>query len=96
MANTMKPWTGDDDHSESVRIHQIGRKPVWLLGFVGVLAILGVRGLLAGDPIHLFWFGFAGFLSFFRFRWEPMKYAGWLGILGLVLAIAAVAGVVPV
>ena len=79
-----------------VEIHTESFELAWLLGFVGFLSFLGFRAFLVHDPVELFWFGFAGFFSFFRFRYEPLKYVGWLGILGLELAGLGVLGFVSV
>ncbi|MFB6153961.1 MAG: hypothetical protein ABEJ27_06885 [Halodesulfurarchaeum sp.] len=53
---------------------------IWLLGFLGFLSVLGFEAFTAHNPVLLFWFGFAGFFSWFRFLYEPMKYVGWLGV----------------
>jgi len=71
-------------------------KGAWMLGFVGFLSLFGFQAFLQHDPVQLFWFGFAGFFSFFRFRYEPMKYVGWLGILGLIVAGLGVFGYITV
>lgn len=68
----------------------------WWLGFVGFLSILGFQAFVSHEPVQLFWFGFAGFFSFFRFRYEPLKYVGWLGIFGLVVAFLGVFGYISI
>lgn len=71
---------------ESVRNH------LWLLGFLGFLASLGVLAFRYDDPLFLFWFAFAGFFSFFGYRWEQLKFVGLLGLVGLAIAIIGVLG----
>jgi hypothetical protein len=68
----------------------------WLLDFLGLLALLGFRAFELGEPIYLFWFGFAGFLSFFGARWPWARYLGLLGVVGVLVAVLGVIGVVPV
>ena len=68
-------------------------KQYWMLGFLGLLSLMGFLAFRFGDPVWLFWFTFASFFSAFRYRWEPLKYLGFLGVVGLFVAIAGILGI---
>ncbi|WP_256289468.1 hypothetical protein [Halobellus inordinatus] len=67
--------------------------PVWPLGFLGFLSLIGVRGIEQHNALFLFWFAFAGSFSFFGYRWEKLKYLGLLGIPGFGVAVLALLGI---
>jgi hypothetical protein len=85
----------DTAEQPSASLPPRGRDRSWLLGFLGLLGLVGVEAFSQDDPLLLFWFVFFGLFVHFGAVRRELRYLGLLGLGGFLLALLGLAGLLP-